>query len=120
MDYKFINPEYLDSVSGGDTEIVIEIVNMFRDQSHEIFNEMKNHLEKKNYTMLGLLSHKAKSSVMIMGMNDLGLMLKTLELNAKTGLETELYESYVNRFKIETDAAILELEDLIKNQLNKS
>ena len=53
MDYKFINMEYLDSVSGGDPGIIIEIVDMFRDQSVEIYTEMKSLLAAKNYLNLG-------------------------------------------------------------------
>lgn len=85
MEYKFINTEYLDSVSGGDSEIIREIVVMFKEQVIEIFNEMNSHLSEKDYRSLGLLAHKAKSSVAIMGMDDLALMLKTFELQAKRG-----------------------------------
>ena len=119
MDYKFINTEYLDSVSGGDPEIFREIVIIFKEQSIEIYNEMKSHLSGKNYISLGLLAHKAKSSAAIMGMDDLALMLKTFEIQAKEGKESELYESYIKRFKVETDAAVRELEDLVNNRLNR-
>jgi HPt (histidine-containing phosphotransfer) domain-containing protein len=120
MDYKFINIEYLNTVSGGDPDIISEIVVMFKEQSIEIYNEMKSHLLGKKYDLLGSLAHKAKSSVLIMGMNDLALMLKTLELQAKDGKESELYESYIERFKVETDAAVTELEDLVNNNLKKN
>jgi hypothetical protein len=36
-------------------------------------------------------------------------------LQAVNGIESENYESYIKRFKTDTDAAILELEHLIKN-----
>ena len=49
---------------------------------------------------LGLLAHKAKSSVSIMGMNDLAIMLKTFELQAKEDKESGLYESYILRLKL--------------------
>jgi HPt (histidine-containing phosphotransfer) domain-containing protein len=120
MDYKFINTEYLDSVSGGDPSIIIEIVNLFKEQSVEILEEMKSHLEARNYKLLGLLAHKAKSSVSIMGMNDLAVMLKTFELQAREEKEPDLYESYIARFKNETEAAILELDDLVSNQLTEN
>ncbi len=120
MDYKFINIEYLDSVSGGDTEIIREIVVLFKDQSVEIYDEMKSDFSEKNYHSLGLLAHKAKSSVAIMGMNDLALMLKTFELQAKEGKATELYESYIERFKSDTEAAVTELEDVINERLNSN
>jgi HPt (histidine-containing phosphotransfer) domain-containing protein len=120
MDYKFIKTDYLDSVSGGDREIINEIVAMFKEQSVEIYNEMKSLLAAKNYVSLGLLAHKAKSSVAIMGMNDLADMLKTFELHAKQGKDSHLYESYLTRFKSDTEEAVKELEDLINNRLNRN
>jgi HPt (histidine-containing phosphotransfer) domain-containing protein len=120
MDYKFINMEYLDSVSGGDTEIISELVTIFREQSVEIYNEMKALLTAKNYKSLGLLAHKAKSSVAIMGMNDLANMLKTLELQAREGLESQLYGSYIERFFTETQEAIKELDDIVINRLKSN
>jgi HPt (histidine-containing phosphotransfer) domain-containing protein len=119
MDYKFINMEYLDSISGGDPEVINEILTLFKDQAIEIYNDMRSHLSGKNYHSLGLLAHKAKSSVAIMGMNDLVVMLKKFELLAKEGKESELYDSFITRFKLDTEAAVNELEDMIKNRLNK-
>lgn len=120
MDYKFINMEYLDSVSGGDPGIINEILAIFKEQSVEIYNEMKSHLASKNYTALGLLAHKAKSSVAIMGMSELAEMLKTFELQAKNGIEPQLYESYLERFISETQVAITEIEDLMNNRLKSN
>lgn len=120
MDYKFINTEYLESVSGGDPEITRELVTMFREQVIEIFADMKLHLSSGNYILLGQLAHKAKSSVAIMGMNELAIMLKTFEIQAREGKESHLYESYIVRFKTETEAAVIELEDLIMNRINSN
>ena len=120
MDYKFINTDYLNSVSGGDPEIINEIVLIFKDQCIEIYNEMRSLNSEKEYHSLGLLAHKVKSSVAIMGMDDLASMLKTFEIQAKEGKEPHLYESYISRFKTETDVAVKELEDLVNTRLNKN
>lgn len=116
MAYKFINMEYLDSVSGGDPEVINEIIAIFRDQSIEIYNEMKTLLESKNYPSLGLLAHKAKSSVAIMGMEEMAVMLKTFELQAREGIESHLYPQYIEKFRNDTREAVKELEDLISNR----
>jgi HPt (histidine-containing phosphotransfer) domain-containing protein len=116
MEYKFINIEYLDSVSGGDNTIIKEIVEMFREQSVEIYNEMNSRLASGDYNTLGLLAHKAKSSVAIMGMNDLAAMLKTFELQAREAHEVSSYHGYIERFRKETDAALVELDDLIQKR----
>jgi HPt (histidine-containing phosphotransfer) domain-containing protein len=116
MDYKFIKMEYLDSVSGGDPDIINELVALFKEQSVEIYNEMKSHLESNNYVSLGLLAHKAKSSVAIMGMEKLAEMLKTFELQAKEGKEPQLYTNYLERFRSETGEAVRELENFISTK----
>ncbi len=120
MDYKLINPEYLYSITGDDPTMISEIVNMFKVQCAEIFEEMKSQHSKKEFKMLGMLAHKAKSSVAIIGMNDLASMLKTFELYAKEGINPELYKSYIDRFGTETSAAILECDDMVSNRLKKS
>lgn len=111
MDYKFINTEYLNSVSGGDRDITYEIIKMFTEQTVEVYGEMKSLNGSGKYHLLGLLAHKAKSSVAIMGMNDLALMLKIFEIQAKESQETDKYEAYIERFKADTDSAIIELND---------
>ena len=113
MDYKLINPEYLESVAGGDFSIITELIEMFREQVVEIYEEMKSYYLQNEYTQLGLLAHKAKFSVSIMGMADLADMLKTLEHSSKENLNTEMYESYISRFFTDTKAAIVELDDYL-------
>jgi HPt (histidine-containing phosphotransfer) domain-containing protein len=120
MEYKFIKTDYLESVSEGDPEIIREITSIFKDQVVEMYNEMVALLEQGNYSSLGFLAHKAKSSVAIMGMDDLAIMLKNFELQAKDGKGNENYESYIKRFKYETDGAVLELESLISKLPSKN
>ena len=116
MVYKFINTEYLESVSGDDPEIIREIVDMFKEQVVEVYDGMKSLFAEKDYQSLGLLAHKVKSSVSIMGMNDLAIMLKSFELMAKEGKQPDKYLSYIERFREETGAAVTELDDLVKTR----
>lgn len=115
MKYNLINPEYLDSVSEGDPEIVREIVDIFRDQTAEIHSDMEQLLSQADYTGLGLLAHKAKASASIMGMKDLAVMLKTFELDAMAGKEPDNYSRFIVRFRDDTMLALEELENLIIN-----
>ena len=113
MDFKFINTEYIETVSGGDTEVVKELVGIFRDQAVEFTAEMRSLLASKDYFNLGLLAHKAKSSVAIVGMADLASLLKTFELEAKAGSNPENYKSYISRFESDTKGAVRELESYV-------
>ncbi len=115
MDYQFINTEYLDTVAGGDKDILSEIVGIFRSQVVEIYDEMLLSHSKNDFHSLAMLAHKAKSSVAIMGMNDLATMLKTFELELKEGKNRENYTGYIERYKHNTKAAVLELDNYVKN-----
>lgn len=110
MDFKFINTAYLEMVSAGDHDTIAEIINIFREQAVEITSEMRASLDAKNYSSLGMLAHKAKSSVAIIGMDDLAEMLSTLESESKEGKNEESYESRISRFERETRSAIQELD----------
>jgi HPt (histidine-containing phosphotransfer) domain-containing protein len=116
MDYKFINTEYLEMVSGGDISIMKELVSIFRDQVVEISTEMRTLLKNGDFHSLGMLSHKAKSSVAIMGMNEVALMLKNFELEAKEGKGQENYNQYINRFEQEAKSAVKELDYFLANR----
>jgi HPt (histidine-containing phosphotransfer) domain-containing protein len=111
MAYSYINPEYIESVCGGDTETIRELITMFNDQVEEFVSEMKSLHAKGDHYSLGLLAHKAKSSIAIMGMADLAVMLKTFELEAKDNRSTEKYAAYISRFESDTREAIAELKD---------
>jgi HPt (histidine-containing phosphotransfer) domain-containing protein len=115
MNFEYINTEYLDTVSGGDKKTLIEFANIFRSQVLEIANEMKNLHARNDFHSLGMLAHKAKSSVAIMGMNDLAGMLKTFELEGKEGKNKENYLIYIERYKREAMLAIAELDNYINN-----
>jgi len=115
MSYNYINPDYLLSVAGGEKESVREIVELFKEQVREISAEMKKLLEAADYYNLGLLAHKAKSSVAIMGMENLADLLKTFELQAKEGMEKEKYSSYISKYEHDTAGAIIELERLMES-----
>ena len=115
MEYKFIKTDYLEMVAGGDTELLKELISMFRDQVAEFSSEMNEFYSEGNYHALGTLAHKAKSSVAIMGMDSLANMLRKFESEAMEGNNKEMYESYISRFKNDTGSALSELDVLVKN-----
>jgi len=113
MNYSYINTEYLEMVSGGSREITEELTSIFRQQAEEFFLQMNNLYEYGNYEELGLLAHKAKSSVAIMGMEGLASLLKELEINARTKSNTGSYQNVITKFQFETSAAIKELDHYV-------
>ena len=110
MKLKVINTEYIEEVCAGSKEIMVDMINIFRTQVSEFNTEMKKLYDEGNYYDLGLLAHKAKSSVAIMGMEDLARKLKDFELKAKEGIEPDKYSSYIDDFENQTREGLKELE----------
>ena len=110
MEYKAFNPDYLKSITGGDTATMEEIVDIFRNQIPEFITEMKALLGSGKYHELGLLAHKAKGSVTVMGMDDTAVMLKEFELKAKAGEQTEKYDDFVSKFEEDCATVVAEID----------
>lgn len=90
--------DYLKEITGGESEIMKEFILMFFEQLPEFRDGMTEFLAQKRWKELGELAHKAKSSVMTFGMNDLGHQLKELQLKTQRLEEVESYPEFVDRF----------------------
>jgi len=99
-------------MSGDDPKMIKEMISIFITQAEEYIAEMQQNLDEKNYLAIGKLAHKAKSSIKIMGMNDLGAELETLELLAKEEKEQESYPTFIDNFINQTQQAIAELKEI--------
>jgi HPt (histidine-containing phosphotransfer) domain-containing protein len=89
--FKIINLTYLESISDGDKGIIKELVNIFVEQLPEFYEGFEENLKKKDWLKIASFAHKAKSSVLSMGMEELGGKdLKNLELICKQMVLNEL------------------------------
>ncbi|MBT3244042.1 MAG: Hpt domain-containing protein [Bacteroidetes bacterium] len=114
--FTFANLDYLESMSMGSQEMINEMIQIFLDQIPEFTNGMKELLAEQKYSELGSLAHKAKSSVAVMGMDELAKVLKTLELTAKNGDSIEDYPKLVQSFLDQIETTEQEMKDyLAKN-----
>jgi HPt (histidine-containing phosphotransfer) domain-containing protein len=110
MEYKSFKPEYLENVTGGDRDIMEELISIFRSQIPEFLSEMRSLFASGNYYELGLLAHKAKGSVTVMGMDETAKMLKDFELQAKAGENTEDYIGFISGFEKDCMLVLAEID----------
>ena len=106
---------YLKEITGGESSIVIEMVEMFIAQIDEFKENLNQYLNEKKWVELGKEAHKAKSSVLIVGMEELGKNLKKLQLLTEEEKEVETYPDFVKMFEEQCDAALIELTEELKN-----
>lgn len=108
---RYTNLDYLKEITGGEPEIMKEFIQMFFDQMPEFRDGMTNYLNEKKWKELGEIAHKAKSSVMTFGMNDLGHRLKELQLKTQKLEDIEKYPDFVDEFMTTIAKAEAELQD---------
>ena len=114
-DTRITNLSYLKEITGSDPEIMKEFIQMFFDQLPEFKDGLTSHLAHGKWKELGELAHKAKSSVMTFGMNELGYRLKELQLKTQKQEYIDSYTEYVNEFLAQIAQAEKELlEDMSK------
>jgi len=112
---RYTNLDYLKEITGGEPEVMKEFILMFFDQFTEFRDGMSNFLAEKKWKELGEIAHKAKSSVMTFGMNDLGYRLKELQLKTQKLEGIDSYKDYVKEFLDVIAQAEIELnEDMAK------
>lgn len=112
-----IDLSYLREMSGGNKELILEMISIFSSQVKDFCEEMDHLFANGQYEALGKLAHKAKSSVSIMGLNDLAGRLKELELSAAERKNVESYSMTIKNFKSTTEEAVQELE-IVKQNLD--
>jgi HPt (histidine-containing phosphotransfer) domain-containing protein len=104
---------YLENMSGGDKELIKEMVEIFKEQVPEFVTEMNLCLEKKDWKSLASIAHKAKSSIAIIGLKDLTEELKVFENNVVQLNNTYNFNDFILHFEKSCNQAVIQLEKII-------
>src|SRR5699024_79625 len=65
--------------TGGDTDFLVEMINIFLEESPQNIRSLREFHEKQDWNSLGLLAHKCKSSYGAMGVKQIHALMKTIE-----------------------------------------
>jgi HPt (histidine-containing phosphotransfer) domain-containing protein len=115
MTFKYVDLKYLNEISGGKRDLLLEMIQIFNSEVPGYIKLMNNFYEGRNWEALARLSHKAKASASIMGMKQLSSDLKDLELLAHEQKDTGLYPSILKSIENQFIAAMEELEQFKQN-----
>lgn len=109
QEYMKTDLRYLEEMTEGDRALIKELIGIFSTQVEEYSLQLQVLLDENNWSELSKLAHKAKSSVAIMGMNELAGKLKSLEVLAGEGNDTDSFQELVDAFKSDSAIAVKEL-----------
>ncbi|MFV0289935.1 MAG: Hpt domain-containing protein [Mangrovibacterium sp.] len=112
---RYTNLEYLNEMTGGDPDFTREMIEMFLLQIEEFRSELYDFYNTQSWKELGELAHKAKSSMLTFGMEELGWKLKELQLKTQKLEDIDNYKSYLDLYDAHCNKAIIELQNDLKN-----
>lgn len=78
-----IDLSYVKSVADGDEELFKSLIEIFKEQLSEYREGLNKLYDEEDWHGMALLAHKAKSSILSMGMTELGEAMKKLEMLCK-------------------------------------
>ncbi|MGE4587847.1 MAG: Hpt domain-containing protein [Mangrovibacterium sp.] len=106
---------YLKKITDSDPVRMKELIRLFLEQSVEYRNGLKNALLQEQWNNLGRLAHKARSSVLVFGMQELGVLLKFLQQYTKDPVDVTACTWAVGEF----EQTILQAEQELQDELKK-
>jgi HPt (histidine-containing phosphotransfer) domain-containing protein len=107
--------KYLQQMTGGDNDMIKEMIELFLLQLDEVRSEIGSLVECHHWHDLSRLAHKIKSSAMVMGIMDMADDMKELEMLAKEAKNVEEYPEYIARLYAMIDLAGVELSTYLNN-----
>ena len=107
------NLDYLKSITEANDAMMRELITIFKEQVAELSVALKDAYDKQDWDNLSKLAHKAKSTVAVVGINDLAAELKNLELWAHERKNTESYAKIVEKFIFVCKEALNELKEYL-------
>jgi len=102
-------------MSDGSNELIRDLIKMFIKQVPVFTEQLDGYYKSGDFYSLGKLAHKIKSSVAMMGINELTTDMKTLENIAEDGKDKERYPLLISNFKAISSEAIIELNTILIN-----
>ena len=108
-----IDLTYLETLADGSNELIVELMQIFIEQVPEFIEEMNSHYDKKDWDALSAIAHKSKSSIDIVGLKELQVKLKNLELDAKEGNNVDTYRGTIDEFISTCNNAIIDAKKVV-------
>jgi len=110
--FKNFDLSYIESIGDGDFKFQNELIQIFKDQIPILIKQMTESLENKNYSELGAIAHKAKSSVAMFGISELTQDMETLENDAKNKNNIDNFSGLIQNFIDISNKVLEEMKDL--------
>jgi HPt (histidine-containing phosphotransfer) domain-containing protein len=110
-----INVEYLREISGGNAAFINAMLHAFKDESGIFLRNMENGLTKGDFKSIKRTAHSMKPSGAYIGVDNLTLMIRSLEGAAERANFAETQSLFKN-IKVLIKVILQEIDSFISNQ----
>lgn len=111
--------EYLRKITHSNNELMVEIIDVFIEESPKNFRKMKSYFLTEDWQNLKNIVHKIKANYSYVGINEPKNLLSDLELDIERMLSTETYLAKIIELEEITQAAIASLQKKRTVLINK-
>ena len=74
---------YLEDIAGGSNDFIIEMIDMFLEQTPRYLDVIKKGIEDKDWKIVSDIAHKIKPTLAFMGSNSAKDVMADIEMNSK-------------------------------------
>lgn len=110
MTEKHYNLEYLNSISGGDHDFILDMLQTFITSVPEELKKMRKLVESENWQKVGEDAHKFASSLLFLGLNQLKEMATQMEEYGLNKENIDQIPSLLNQLETGCNQLIIELK----------
>ena len=111
-----IDLTYLKDVASGSDEFMIDMIDLFLDQTPLYFEQMEQHIQEGSWSKVADIAHKIKPTLAFMGVDSAKDSMAEIEQNARNLQNIESIQPAFNILKENTAGLYAELIR-VKNEL---
>lgn len=109
--YKHIDLGYLKSISKGDAEFMVKVIDTFIIQEKADIQKLHEFIKEGKWESIFLIAHKMKPSFQFVGIKELQEVLENIELHAREKTNMDLVSELAIQVSSIYEASVLELID---------
>ncbi|MCC7232338.1 MAG: tetratricopeptide repeat protein [Bacteroidia bacterium] len=110
-----MNLEFLEKFTGGDSDLAIQLIEIFLKQVPEAIENLQQSIPKRNWKETHAVAHKVKSSISIFELSELKKLITNIEEYARDEVRVDEIAPLFNQFSIGARQTIQNLQAELKN-----
>src|SRR6056297_3333759 len=106
----------LNKRTGYDPDVMQEMFDIFKESYPEYFDICSDAIKNEDWKKLSETAHRTKSSVAIMGMEEIRQEFNEMEILAANAEKTETYRAWLDELKVKVDLAVSQIHEYLDNK----